>query len=144
MKQADRRVIIRRLSLCLNKAIRGCAPDSTTIFSGCPEVAQLTALVLYRLGYDYVLVRGTALTSQGDRVHHFWIELPGLGLRVETNPSQILGIPSFAAVLDLEVQADRYDAEAEYPELLELMTPAGAAFYGRLAKQVASCVMNKG
>lgn len=140
MKKVGKKTIERYLGLCLSKAIRSCSPNPTTIFSGCPEVAQLSALVLDRLGYTYHVIRGRAQTPDQGWVHHFWIEIPELDLKIETNPSQIFGMPIFALVMDLDSVPYIYKAEADYPELLERMTPTGQKFYSKLADQVAACV----
>jgi hypothetical protein len=76
-------------------------------------------------------------------VDHVWVEVPGLGLRIETNPSQILGVPQFIMVLDLDDQADRYQDGVESMERLEQVTPEGEKFYRDLAEEVSRCVRKR-
>jgi hypothetical protein len=135
-------LVEKHLARCLSQAVRGCASNPTLIFSGCAEVAQLAALVLDRLGYTYHVLLGKAYTFEGQWVGHFWIEIPDK-FRIETNPSQILGIPAFAAVLPIDVQAKRYKPSGNYPELLERFTPAGHQFFSKLADQVSACIKRR-
>jgi len=128
------------LARCLHEAVRGCAKNPLLIFSGCPETTQLAARVVMKLGYEPVVVRGKARTAEGPMVHHIWVEIPELDLRVETNPSQIFGVPAFAMVLATEDFEDRYFPEVEDPGFLERVTKAGERFYSKLADKVVRCV----
>lgn len=144
-KAATRQDIERHFSICMNRAIRACAKDPTLIFSGCPETSQLAwrALDNLGLGLDAVMLQGKARSWDGTWVDHVWVEVPGLGLRIETNPSQILGVPQFIMVLDLDDQADRYQDGVESMERLEQVTPEGEKFYRDLAEEVSRCVRKR-
>jgi len=128
------------LARCLHQAIRGCAENPLLIFSGCPETTQLAARVVMKLGYQPIVMRGKARTFEGPLVTHIWVEIPELDLRVETNPSQIFGVPSFAMVLGTEDFEDRYFPEGEDPAFLERVTEAGERFYSKLAGKVVRCM----
>lgn len=144
-KAASRQTIERHFSICMNRAIRACAKDPTFIFSGCPETSQLAwrALDDLGLGLDAVILQGKALAADGNWVDHIWVEIPKLGLRIETNPSQILGVPQFIMVLGLEDQADRYRDARENMERLDQVTPEGEEFYGEMSRKVAQCVRKR-
>lgn len=143
---AARVILEANLGACLNRAIRGCAKDPTLIFPGCPEIAQLAWRALDALGFglDAVIVQGRAMVSDGGGwVDHIWIEIPKLELRVETNASQILGMPMFVAVMDLTENEERYRDAFENMEILDRVTAEGEKFYGRMAGNVARCVMSR-
>lgn len=144
MKPVTKKAMDRHLSICMNDAIWKCAKDPTLIFSGCPEATQLAARVVDRLGHAFVVVQGKAITWDKNVVDHIWVELPELGLRIETNASQILGIPTFVQVLDLSFHPERYRDAFENMEFLERVTEKGEEFYSRMAERIARCVRAKG
>jgi len=117
------------------------------IFVGCPQATQLIVPALYKLGHDPVILTGEVMTWEGKEVRHIWIEMPDLGLRIETNPSQILGWPVVATVMPLEEDAERYedatplDNWEQFPALV--MTPAGKAYFGRMSDQVVACFLGR-
>jgi len=115
-------------------------------FKGCPEVAQLAARAVERLGYEAEIVVGRGRTSTGDVVGHAWVEIPELALGIETNPSQMRALPIVAEVLPLR-EFDGYERLGIYPDVMIgsgmerlILTPAAERFYDELAAQVASCV----
>lgn len=142
-KKVSRKLLEERLSRCLNQAIQKACPDPTMIFRGCPETTQLAWRALDALGFglEAVIVQGKALEAASGRwVDHIWVELPETGLRIETNASQILGLPQFVQVQDLEDFTERYKDTFERMELLEGVTREGERFYSDMAKKVAACV----
>lgn len=140
-KRLTARAVDRHLGPCLNNAIESCARDPLLIFSGCPETTQLAARTAAALGLEFVVVQGKVRTWDNQVVDHIWVELPEIGLRIETNASQVMGLPTFVIVLDLPYNADRYMDAFENMEFLARVTKKGEEFYGRLAKDVAGCVM---
>jgi hypothetical protein len=139
-KPLPKRAVERHLGVCVNEAIESCARNPLLIFSGCPETTQLAARAADRLGLEFVVVQGKARTLDNEVVDHIWVELPELGLRIETNASQMMGLPTFVIVLDLAYRADRYFDAFENMAFLERVTEKGDDFYGRLAEDVARCV----
>lgn len=142
-KPLTKKVVERHLGICINKVIQSCAKDPVLIFSGCPETTQLAARVADRLGLEFVVVQGKARTWDNNIVDHIWVEIPDLDLRVETNASQIMGLPTFVIVLDTSYRADRYFDAFENMEFLERVTEKGEEFYGNLAEEVARCVLSR-
>jgi hypothetical protein len=143
IKPLTKKAVERHLGPCLNKAIQSCAKDPTLIFSGCPETTQLAARAAYVLGLDFLVVQGKARTWDNNVVDHIWVELPDLDLRIETNASQMIGLPTFTIVLDQSYRADRYFDAYENMEFLERVTAEGEEFYGRLAEDVAKCMRSR-
>jgi len=144
VKRIGKRNLYLWFPLCIDKMIWGCHSDPTMYFTGCMDVTQLAARVLLRLGYGPRIMQGKALSKEGRPVGHVWIEIPEVGLRVETNPSQILGMPRiWVWVTDQEENADLYDPEGENPELLERVTPEGERFFGSLVNKVLACIRKK-
>lgn len=142
-KPVSKKAMDRYLSVCMNDAIWKCDKNPTLIFSGCPEAAQLAARVVDRLGYEFVVLQGKAITWDQNVVDHIWIEIPELDLRVETNASQILGIPTFVQVLDTDFHAERYRDAYENMVFLERVTKEGERFYSAMADRIARCVRKK-
>jgi hypothetical protein len=140
-KPLTKMAVGRHLGVCINEAIESCARNPLLIFSGCPETTQLAARAADRLGLEFVVLRGKARTWDNEVVDHIWVELPELDLRIETNASQIMGLPTFVIVLDASYRADRYLDAFENMEFLERVTGRGEEFYGLLAENVARCVM---
>jgi hypothetical protein len=113
-----------------------------------PEVAHLAARAVARLGYEPVIVVGRGQTSDGKIIGHVWVEIPELDLGIETNPSQMRGISTAAAVFPL-VEFEDYERFGVYPDVLDeigpgferlFITEAAERFYNKLAVQVAACV----
>ncbi|MEX2717472.1 MAG: hypothetical protein Q6370_014320 [Candidatus Sigynarchaeota archaeon] len=136
----------KRLGRCLSKVIRTCPVPQH--FKGCPEIAHVAARAVERLGYEAIIVVGRGRAFTGEIVGHVWVEIPMLGLGIETNPSQMRGIPVIAMVSDIDDFAD-YETIGYYPEVLHkigpgverlLVTEAASRLYDRLAEQVANCV----
>lgn len=136
-----------RLGRCLGNAIRTCLVPQH--FKGCPEIAHVAARAVERLGYEAIIVVGRGRTSTGEVVGHVWVEIPMLDLGVETNPSQMRGVPVTAMVVDIDDFED-YETVGYYPEVLVqvrdpsiarlLVTEAANRLYNKLADQVAACV----
>lgn len=127
-----------RLAQCLGRAVL----SNSVVFEGCPSVTQLAARVVYYLGYEPEVVQGRARTFDGKVVDHVWVEIPELDLGIETNPSQIRGLPHEQVpvmVVDLSY-FNRNTNTFDRQSLLDQITPAGEKFFSRLAKQVAKCV----
>lgn len=143
VKPLTKRAVERNLGPCLNKAIESCDMNPTLIFSGCPEATQLAARVAFELGFEFSVVQGKVRTFDDQVVDHIWVELPDLELRIETNASQVMGLPTFVIILDLPYHADRYSDTFLNMEFLERVTPAGEKFYRRLAKKVVACMMER-
>lgn len=133
-----------RFASCVTAVMNGC---SSVIFVGCPQVTQLVVPALYKLGENPVVLTGKVRTKEGNRVTHIWVELPDRGLRVETNPSQILGWPLSVIVFPMELKAGLYakgvpiEEWERFPALA--MTPAGVAFFDRMSDQVIDCFLGK-
>lgn len=145
-KPVTRETLLRHLSVCLNLAIRSCAKDPTLVFPGCPEITQLAWRVADRLGFglEAVVIQGKGREAETNRwVDHVWVELPEAGIRIETNASQILGLPQFVAVLDINEFSERYKDSYENMEVLDRVTREGEEFYGQLAEDIARCVTAK-
>jgi hypothetical protein len=129
----------RWLDLCLDRAIR----PNLIIFTGCRNVTMLTARVVEYLGYEAVVMQGRAREwDTKRRVAHIWVEIPELGIGVETNPSQVLGLPVLALVLPL-ARFKKHTHQFERPEILCEVTPEGEKFFDQLAQEVATCVRTK-
>lgn len=143
VKNLTKREVEKYLGRCLNSAVNSCAKNPTLIFSGCPETTQLAARASDALRLEFVVVQGKVKTWDHKIVDHLWVELPELELRIETNASQVLGLPTFVIVLDLSYHADRYSDAFENMEFLKRVTVDGEKFYGRLAKDVAACVRSR-
>lgn len=134
-----------RLDRCLGNAIRTCLVPQH--FKGCPEIAHVAARAVERLGYEAIIVVGRGQTSTGEVVGHVWVEIPMLDLGVETNPSQMRGVPVTAMVVDIDDFAD-YETVGYYPDVLTqirdpsrlYVTEAADRLYNKLADQVAACV----
>lgn len=137
-------VLFRSFAGCVGNAIKQCA---AVVFVGCPQVTQLVVFSLLKLGYNPVVRTGKVLTWEREPVTHVWVELPEEGVRVETNPSQIFGLPVYVLVTSIEQGADRYKAGkvlenwAKFPALL--LTPEGEAYFDKLSDQVVSCLSKK-
>lgn len=142
-KAVTKRMLEMHLSVCMNNAIWACAKDPTLIFSGCPEATQLAARVVDRLGHAFMVFQGKAITWDKNVVDHIWVELPELELRIETNASQILGIPTFVQVLDVAFHPERYRDAFENMAFLERVTEKGEEFYGAMADKIARCVRTR-
>jgi len=139
-------MLLEHLGFCMNSAIWECPQDPAVIFRGCPETAQLAWRTMDALGHglDAVVIQGKGKESETGRwVDHVWVELPVLGLRIETNASQILGMPLFVQVLDIRENDDRYRDGFEHMEILDRVTPAGDRFYSGLAQEIAACVRKR-
>jgi hypothetical protein len=129
----------RWLDFCLGSAIR----PNLMIFTGCRSVTMLTARVVEYLGYEAVVMQGRAREwDTKRRVAHIWVEIPELGIGVETNPSQVLGLPVLALVLPL-ARFKKHTHQFERPEILCEVTPEGEKFFDQLAQEVATCVRTK-
>jgi hypothetical protein len=113
------------------------------IFPGGLETTQLAAWAADALGLEFMVLQGKVRTWDGKVVDHVWVELPELDLRIETNASQVMGIPVFVIVLDLPYGADRYRDAFENMGILSRVTKKGEEFYGRMAKDVAACVWSR-
>lgn len=135
-----KRLVEKHLGPCLNEAIESCGRNPLLIFSGCPETTQLAARTAAALDLEFVVMQGKARTWDHQVVDHVWVELPELDLRIETNASQIMGLPTYVIVLDLDYRSDRYSKAFENMEFLERVTEKGEKFYARLANDVADCV----
>jgi hypothetical protein len=141
------RKLKERLGRCLSNAIRTCSVPQH--FKGCPEIAHVAARAVERLGYEAIIVVGRGRTSTGEIVGHVWVEIPMLDLGIETNPSQMHGIPVTAMVVGID-EFDAYETVGYYPEVLQqirdpsiarlLVTEPAARLYDKLAGQVARCV----
>lgn len=137
-------MLFRSFAGCIGKAIQRCA---AVIFVGCPQVTQLVVFSLLKLGYQPVVRTGEVLTWEREPVTHVWVELPEADIRIETNPSQIFGLPVSVLVTSIQQGADRYkdgkvlENWAEFPALL--LTPAGEAYFDKLSDQVVSCLSKK-
>jgi hypothetical protein len=136
----DRENLIRWLSSCMGRVILACP---RCIFVGCPETAYLAHVVLEKLGIEHMIKTGPVPTHEGRPVQHIWLEIPGYSLRVETNPSQILGWP-----IPVHVMPDSYREELyQEGEILDGFpihpTPEGMAFYDRVSDQVVTCYNKK-
>ncbi len=132
--------IERFLGRCLHEAIKSCNKNPALIFSGCPETTQLAARTAAALGLEFTVIQGKVRTWDMKVVDHLWVELPELDLRIETNPSQVLGLPTFAIVLDRSYDEDRYSGQFENMEFLRRVTERGEEFYSKMAEDVARCV----
>lgn len=134
-------VFLRRFPDCIGEAIKQC---SAVVFAGCPQVTQLVVMSLYKLGYEPVVRTGKVRTWEGEPVTHVWVELPDAGLRIETNPSQIFGLPVSILMTSIQRGLDRYkngkvlENWSEFPALL--LTPEGEAYFDKLSDQVVSCL----
>lgn len=142
-RNGSREALLEWFGPCISKAIGKCL----TIFRGCPQVTQLVVPTLHKLGYEAIVLTGKVSTYHGDRVTHIWVEVPELGLRVETNPSQILGWPSMAVVMPIEEETERYEDATQledwnhFPALF--MTPAGEAYFDRMSDKVIACLHDR-
>jgi len=138
-RKATPRRVERWLDFCLGSAIR----PNLIIFTGCRNVTMLTARVVEYLGYEAVVMQGRAREwDTKRRVAHIWVEIPELGIGVETNPSQVLGLPVLALVLPL-ARFKKHTHQFERPEILCEVTPDGERFFDQLAQEVAACVRTK-
>ncbi len=140
MTAITKSAIERYLGRCLHESIKSCDKNPALIFSGCPETTQLAARVAAALDIEFMVLQGKVRTWDGKTVDHIWVELPSLDLRIETNPSQVLGLPTFAIVLDRSYDEDRYSGQFENLEFLRRVTERGEEFYSRMAEDVARCV----
>ena len=137
-KAAPRR-IKRWLGFCLNEAVW----SNRIIFKSCLTVTQLAARAVEHLGYEAVIMQGRAREwDTGRTVDHIWVEIPELGIGVETNPSQVLDLAVPTLVLPLH-RFQKFIGRFERPEALCMVTPEGAKFFDQLARDVAVCVRAK-
>src|SRR4029077_10723233 len=143
-RNPSKTALLGRFAGCIGKVIKDCA---SVIFVGCPQVTQLVVVVFYKRGYEPVVRTGKVRGWDGKPVTHIWVEVPELGIRVETNPSQILGLPVSATVTPIEHDARRYEDGrvlenwAEFPALL--LTPAGEAYFDRMSDEVLLCLAKR-
>lgn len=140
-KRLTKKAVEKHLGPCINQAIDSCARNPTLIFSGCPETTQLAARVADALGLEFMVYQGKVITWDQNIVDHIWVELPELDLRIETNASQVMGLPTFVIVLDLDYRADRYLDPFENMEFLDRVTEKGEKFYTSMAADVVDCVV---
>jgi hypothetical protein len=138
-----RKDLIRWFDLSMDRAVKD-EPGAWTrgsrncVFVGCPQVANLAHYALRKLGLDPVFMFGAVPAADGNSVHHIWVEVPDLGIRVETNPSQILGWPVFVYTMALDERAEIYSnaevVDENFPAIG--MTFTGVRFFDRLSDEV--------
>lgn len=103
---------------------------------------MLIGRVLDRLGMPYQRKFGKVRTIRGERVYHCWLETNDVV--IETNPSQILGLPKGALAIEKDIW-QRLTEPKEEPGILPEIVPteAGKVFYEREAEQILQCYRGK-
>lgn len=130
---------LRNLIECAEGKIK----SNPTVYAGCTESGILLGKVFDKLGIKWERKFGEVSTVEGKRVYHCWLEANDIV--IETNPSQILGLPKGA----LAVHKDLWQKVTEPKEEIEIFphavepTPAGHRFYDREAEQILQCYRGK-
>jgi len=130
---------LRKLIKCASPRIR----SEPIIYAGCLESSMLLTRILDKLNVPYQRAFGTVETSQGEQVHHCWLEVGDVVL--ETNPSQVLGLPAGALAMEKSTWQELSKAKPEadiFPQRFE-PTPAGKQFYDKAAESIIRCFKGK-
>jgi len=113
------------------------------VIVGCNEVSEVTLRVLRRPGLRPRAYAGFVTTFDKKRIAHTWVEVDDYV--IETNPSQILGIPYELTPIMWEPRAGweektRPKMREPYENGVLLLTPSGENFYNSLVEEIIRCM----
>lgn len=116
--------------------------SNPVVYAGCAESSVLLGKTLDKLGVPWERKFGQVTTIRGEIVYHCWLETNDIV--IETNPSQILGLPKGALAIEKDIW-QRLTKPKEKTEILPRIepTPAGHRFYETEADQILRCYRGK-
>jgi len=129
---------VHKLIECAQDKIR----TNPIVYAGCAESSVVLGKLLDKLGIPWERKFGKVTTIRHERIYHCWLETKDIV--IETNPSQIIGIPKGALAIEKDIW-QRLTKPEEEPGILPRIepTPAGHRFYDVEVEQILRCYKGK-
>ena len=126
-----------------------CAQDiihrERIVIVGCNEVSELASRTLKNLGYEPVVYSAFVDSKvERRRVGHTWVEVNNYV--VETNATQILGVPRYVAFMPRQnwEHLTRPSVREINPEAKALvLTESGEKYYNQVSEELVECITKK-
>lgn len=116
------------------------------VLTGCNEISELVLRTLQKLGLEPKLKKSMVDTFDGKRVSHVWVEV-GDSI-IETNPSQMFGIPYSVSPIMLKSKV-RWSERTNPGEVDPFegirfsLTQEGETYFDKLSDELVSMINEK-